>query len=182
MKYHLPTQVIFGSGAIGELRQIVGERLRAARPFLVTDKGIDAAGILNKVREPLIGVPVFDEIEPNPKNITVDRGGEMARVLKPDLVIGLGGGSVLDAAKAIAAAVGLESANKDDGARALIQEIKDLSLSLSIPSFRDLGISESDFPAIAQKSFQNNSNPSNPREAGVKDYLDILRRVSLPNS
>jgi alcohol dehydrogenase len=102
MKYHMPTQVIFGSGAIGELRQIVGEGLRAARPFLVTDKGIDAAGILNRVRGSLIGVPVFDEIEPNPKNITVDRGGEMARVLKPDLVIGLGGGSVLDAAKAIA--------------------------------------------------------------------------------
>jgi alcohol dehydrogenase len=102
MKYHLPTQVIFGSGAIGELRQIVGERLRAARPFLVTDKGIDAAGILKKVREPLSGVPVFDEIEPNPKNTTVDRGGEMVRALKPDLIIGLGGGSVLDAAKAIA--------------------------------------------------------------------------------
>ena len=78
--------------------------------------------------------------------------------------------------------MGLESANKDDGARALIREIKGLSRSLSIPSFRDLGIPEGDFPAIAQKSFHNNSNPSNPREATAADYLDILHRAYFPNS
>jgi len=102
MKYHLPTEVLFGSGTVRGLGTIVKDSLRAARPFLVTDKGISAAGILNKVRLPLSGVPVFDEVEPNPKHTTVDRAGEMVKMLKPDLIIGLGGGSVLDAAKAIA--------------------------------------------------------------------------------
>jgi alcohol dehydrogenase len=48
------------------------------------------------------GIPVFDQVEPNPRNGTVDRAGEEVRRLKPDLIIGLGGGSVLDAAKATA--------------------------------------------------------------------------------
>ena len=102
MTYHLPTQIIFGSGSVREVDAIVGKRLRASRPYLVTDKGIEAAGILDRVRAPLAGVPVFDEVEPNPRHATINRGGEIVRTLKPDLVIGLGGGSVLDAAKAMA--------------------------------------------------------------------------------
>lgn len=102
MKYFMPTQILFGSGAIGKLRFIVQDELRSSRPLLVTDQGIGDAGILEKVETPLSGIPIFDAVESNPKHTTVDRGGEMARLLQPDLVIGLGGGSVIDAAKAIA--------------------------------------------------------------------------------
>jgi alcohol dehydrogenase len=379
MNYHLPTQIIFSPGAIQGLGALVKDRIRSARPFLVTDRGIDAAGILEKVRVPLAGVPVFDEVEPNPKNTTVDRGGETARLLKPDLIIGLGGGSVLDAAKAIAllatnpgriedyegrekyqtsplpvlaipttcgtgsevtwvavithverkfkmsikgplmypaaalvdpdllttlpapliastgldalthaleaytskaasvltdvlavealrlifrhlpaayqdikenaeareglmlgsllagmafgnsdvgavhclaeslgslydtphgvanavflpwvmefnlpaakqeyakiaAVSGIEAGDQKEAAGRLIDQVREFSRSLSIPTFGDLKIPEGDFELIAQKSFANNSNPSNPREAGAKDYLDILRRASLQNS
>ena len=63
-------------------------------------------------------------------------------------------------------------------ARELIRMIKFLSISLNIPSFKELGIKESQFPEIAKKSFENNSNPSNPREAGVEDYLAILKKAA----
>jgi len=56
--------------------------------------------------------------------------------------------------------------------------IKFLYISLNIPSFKELGIKESQFPEIAQKSFENNSNPSNPRETGVEDYLAILKKAA----
>ena len=102
MKYHMPTAVIFGPGVIFELGGIVRDKLRSSRPLLVTDKGIIAAGIAKGVLSQLPAMPTFDDVEPNPKHGTVDRGGEVARHIKPDLVIGLGGGSVLDAAKAIA--------------------------------------------------------------------------------
>jgi len=82
----------------------------------------------------------------------------------------------------IALASGVEARNQQEAADALLQKIRDLSLSLSIPTFRDLGIPESDFPVIAQKSFKNNSNPSNPREATAADYSAILQRAFIPNT
>jgi alcohol dehydrogenase len=102
MRYHFPTTIIFGSGKISELAQLVKEKLHASRPFLVTDRGIQEAGIVDKIKDQLPGIPIFDEVEQNPKHSTVNWGGGLARQLYPDLVIGLGGGSSLDAAKAIA--------------------------------------------------------------------------------
>jgi alcohol dehydrogenase len=102
MKYYLPTEIIFGPGMMGELGRIVNKRSASSRALLVTDRGVEAAGIAAKALAQVAPVAVFDEIEPNPRHTSIDRGGEVARRLKPDLVIGLGGGSVLDAAKAIA--------------------------------------------------------------------------------
>jgi alcohol dehydrogenase len=102
MKYHMPTAIFFEAGAISKLGGIAREKFHSSRSLLVTDKGVGAAGITHRVMAQLSPVSVFDEIEPNPRHTTVDRGGELARNLKPDLIIGLGGGSALDAAKAIA--------------------------------------------------------------------------------
>jgi alcohol dehydrogenase len=101
MQFHNPTRIIFGSGSVQKLRRVV-EELRCARPFLITDEGIEKAGIADKVLSQLEGIPVFNAVEPNPKHSTVDKAGELAREQQSDLIIGLGGGSVLDAAKAIA--------------------------------------------------------------------------------
>jgi len=373
MQFHNPTRIIFCSGSLRTLGQIV-EDLHSVRPLLITDKGIEKAGITKRVLSQVEGVPLFNAIEPNPKHSTVNRGGDLAREQNSDLIIGLGGGSVLDAAKAIAllgtnpghiedfegrekytnpplpvlavpttcgtgsevtwvavithtgrkfkmsikgrrmyptvalvdpdllrtlpaqlvASTGLDAlthaveaytvkeatfitdvfarealslifqslepaykdidgnaearenlmkgsllaglafgnsdvgavhclaeavgslydtphgvansvllpyvmefnlpastgrygdiarmagiADGDDTAAAhkLITKIKDLSRSLGIPAFREIGIHEEAFPEIAQKSFENNSNPSNPREASVKDYIAILSRA-----
>jgi alcohol dehydrogenase len=375
MRYHMPTAVVFGSGVVLELSGVIRDRLGASRPLLVTDKGIIRAGIPQNALAEFPGLPVFDEVDPNPRHTTVNRGGELARAARADLVIGLGGGSALDAAKAVAllatnpggiedyegrekyrtaplplvaipttcgtgsevtwvavithtgrrfkmsikgpamfpavalvdpdllvslpaplvASTGLDAlthavealtakpatfisdtlaleavriimrhlpaahrnirenaeareglmkgsllagmafGNSDVGAvhclaesigsvydtphgvanavflphvmefnlpaavgkysviaatagipgegeaaaRRLIDRIRQLSRELSIPSFRELGIPEQDFPVIARKSFENNSTPSNAREAGVEDYLTILRRAAV---
>jgi alcohol dehydrogenase len=102
MKYHMPTEVFFGAGMIQELGQIVSRRLHSSRPLLVTDKGVEASGIAAKALQQLTPLAVFDEVEANPRHPTINRGGEVARKLRPDLIVGVGGGSVLDAAKAIA--------------------------------------------------------------------------------
>ncbi len=101
MQFQNPTRIIFSSGSVHKLGEILKE-LNAARPFLITDEGVEKAGISEKVLAQCHGIPVFDAIEPNPKHLTVNRAGDIARKQKSDLVIGLGGGSVLDAAKAIA--------------------------------------------------------------------------------
>jgi alcohol dehydrogenase len=102
MNFQLPTKIIFGSGVLSRLKEIIKEEFKAPRVFLVTDKGIMDSGIGNQVLSQLEGAQVFDEVESNPKSPTVDKAGELMRKDKPDLVIGLGGGSSMDAAKAIA--------------------------------------------------------------------------------
>ncbi|MCJ7582964.1 MAG: iron-containing alcohol dehydrogenase, partial [Candidatus Aminicenantes bacterium] len=77
----------------------------------------------------------------------------------------------------IAQIAGLQGENERNSAMALIEHIKNLACKLNIPSFRDTGVQESQLREIAMKSFQNNSNPSNPREATFQDYLDILQKA-----
>lgn len=78
----------------------------------------------------------------------------------------------------IAELMGIEEKDKNLAAQRLIEEIKALCRFMNIPSFKDLGLKESEFHLIATKAFQNNSNPSNPREAGVEDYLGILNKAN----
>jgi len=375
MKFHLPTKIFFGSGIVARFKEIVDENFKDSSLFLVTDRGIIDAGIGEKVLSQFPKVEVFDEVEQNPKHQTVNKAGEIVRKLKPDLIVGLGGGSSLDAAKAIAllatnpgaiedyegrgryktaplpvvaipttcgtgsevtwvsvvthtgrrfkmsikgplmfpaaalvdpellvslpaplvastgmdalthaieaytvraatlitdifarealklifqsleraylnikgdqeareklmlastlagiafgnsdvgavhclaealgslydtphgvansvflpqvmefnlsaakkryaeiaGLMGIEEEAEEEAAAELIRRIKFLSSALSIPHFKELGVEESRFKEIAQKSFENNSNPSNPREASAEDYLTILKRIS----
>jgi alcohol dehydrogenase len=55
--------------------------------------------------------------------------------------------------------------------------IMDLSKRLHIPQFKDLNIGKDKFDKIAEMSFENNSNPSNPRALEKKDYLRILENA-----
>ncbi len=102
MRYHLPTRIVFQSGVLSKAGSVMEQEVGTGRTFLVTDKGVQAAGIADKLLAQLSDATVFDEIEQNPRHSTVDRAGEMARKIQPELILGLGGGSVLDAAKAIA--------------------------------------------------------------------------------
>jgi len=102
MRFRSPTKVLFGAGASERVGQEAEALSGGGRALLVTDKGIVSAGIAARVADQLSGAEVFDEVEPNPRHETVDRAGETARRLKPALVVGLGGGSALDAAKAVA--------------------------------------------------------------------------------
>ncbi len=103
--FYLPTKLIFGPG---EIAQIGAEAKKLGeKAMIVTGKRSSAAhGIINRVTDLLekdgVGAVVFDKIEPNPRTATIDEAGALARKNGCDLVIGLGGGSPMDAAKAVA--------------------------------------------------------------------------------
>ena len=105
MPFRLPTRVHFGSKALGQLTTIL-ESYGHQRILLVTDAGLqstDWPGTLTaKLKDRLFEVTVVDSIEPNPRYSTIDETANRARHSDIELVIGLGGGSVLDAGKAIA--------------------------------------------------------------------------------
>ena len=102
-----PTRVVFGWGALGGLRQ-AADGFGPGRILLVTGKtAMRKSGVAGKIIAELgpERVVAFDQVEPNPSATTVDRGVEVCRKEKCGLIIGLGGGSPLDAAKAMAVLV-----------------------------------------------------------------------------
>ncbi len=113
MLFHMPARLYFGSGEINQLSSILTEYLKTKNPILVTDKGIVHSGLLEKIKSQLPLIKIYDEIEANPKSNTINRIASEMRELKPDLIIGFGGGSPLDAGKALAL-LGSNSGNIED--------------------------------------------------------------------
>jgi len=104
--FPIPTDVHFGCGVVRSLP----DRLRAlgsARPFLVTDPGLRAAGVVERVESLLktAGMPaaVFDGVKPDSGSALIGAAAAQLRAHQADAVVGLGGGSSLDTAKAVAA-------------------------------------------------------------------------------
>lgn len=102
--FYMPTRIRFGWGRSREIHEIVDE-LNGERIFLVTGKrSAKESGVLDKFSDCLKGLTleVFAEVEENPSIETVDRGAARCKETGSDLVIGLGGGSAMDAGKATA--------------------------------------------------------------------------------
>lgn len=109
-QFYMPVKVVFGAGSITK----VGEETAAlgAKALIVTAvESMRRLGFTAMVEESLSakGIPyaLFEEAETNPSTGTVERGAALARSAGCDVVIGLGGGSAIDAAKAVASAAGL---------------------------------------------------------------------------
>jgi alcohol dehydrogenase class IV len=102
----LPSSLIFGVGAAETVAEKAKE-LGKSKVLIITDKGVVGAGLLEKVLTPLekagVQAHIFDQIEPNPRDHTVLKALEFAKKKKSELIIGLGGGSAIDAAKAVGA-------------------------------------------------------------------------------
>ena len=110
--FNLPVRIVYGVGSIARLGREATAIGRKA--MIVTYPDIRQVGLLDRVVEDLksnnVDTLVFEEVEPNPRSLTVDKGARIARDEKIDLIIGLGGGSAMDAAKGIAlASSGTES-------------------------------------------------------------------------
>lgn len=103
---YIPTKVQFGAGKLNELHK---QSLPGKNALVVISNGkaTKGNGYLKRTEEQLrianISWTVFDEIEANPLKDTVMRGAEVARKSNCDFIVALGGGSVMDACKAIAA-------------------------------------------------------------------------------
>lgn len=100
----LPNNLIFGFGAVEK----VGEKAKEfgkSKALIITDKGIVEAGLLERVLIPLeqagVEAQIFDQIEPNPRDHTVVKAFEYGKKKGCEVIIGLGGGSSIDAAKAV---------------------------------------------------------------------------------
>jgi alcohol dehydrogenase class IV len=105
-KFFTPTHLIFGAGCAGE----VGARVKAlggTKALLVSDRGLERAGLVAKTQAALeaegITVVVYAAVSENPTADNVHAGRDLIRGHGLDTVVALGGGSPMDAAKAMSA-------------------------------------------------------------------------------
>lgn len=104
-RFKQKTEVIFGENTLAELPQALTTR-KLQKVFVVGDPGVEKAGIIDQVNGVLkeCGITFinFNRIEANPTDETIIQAAELCKSEQCDVVIGVGGGSPMDAAKAIA--------------------------------------------------------------------------------
>ena len=100
----LPTKIRYGRGIV----QVLGEELKivkAKKVMIITDKGLVHAGLVNKITALIkaedLSYIIYDDIEANPKDYNVEMAAEEARKQFIDTIVAFGGGSPIDAAKAV---------------------------------------------------------------------------------
>lgn len=98
--FSFPTTILFGPGAIAQLPAEAAKR-GMHRPLVVTDAGLARTRIIDRIRALLPGAPVYTGVDPNPTEKNVLDGVAFYRDHECDSIIGVGGGSPIDAAKAI---------------------------------------------------------------------------------
>jgi alcohol dehydrogenase class IV len=99
MWHFVSPKIVFGEDALTSLGEI-----DIKRALIITDQKLVSLGIADKVLSKLpanVESLVFDQVEPDPTLVSVEMGVQAANSFNPDWIIGLGGGSPMDAAKAI---------------------------------------------------------------------------------
>jgi acetaldehyde dehydrogenase/alcohol dehydrogenase len=98
--FRIPPKIYFKPGCLPiALRELAGKK----RAFLVTDKPLFELGMLHPITQVLdeirVSWDVYHDVEPDPTLSNVNRGLEQLRQFQPDVIIAVGGGSPMDAAK-----------------------------------------------------------------------------------
>lgn len=100
-RFTLPRDIYFGKGTIDELKNLTGKKAIV----VVGGGSMKRFGFLDKVVENLkaagIGTKLFEGVEPDPSVETVMKGAAVMREFEPDWIVAIGGGSPIDAAKAM---------------------------------------------------------------------------------
>lgn len=106
--FQLPTTVHMGTGVSEHLLMAL-QSVRAERVFVVTDRGVRATGLVDRLLAPVeaagIALDIWDNISANPRDYEVGNAADQAVGFDAGAIVAIGGGSPMDAAKAVAALV-----------------------------------------------------------------------------
>ncbi len=177
----LPVEIRFGPGMVAELGALAG-KLGAKRVLLVTDPGVVRAGILERAVEPLrdsgIACEIFAEVRQDSGSDLIMKGAALAKDARADLVIGLGGGSSLDSAKAIAAMITNEGSILDH--LGLDNLANDPLPSICIPTTSGTGSEVSIWSVLTDDRTGTKVAAGGPRTMAKIALCDPDLTISLP--
>ncbi len=123
VQYKCPTNIISGHGSLHAIyKEMI--KLGARRALILTDPGVRGTGLVKHVEDALVDfcVGVYDQIEQDSSLETVDASVEAARGLNADCIVSVGGGSVIDTAKAVCVTLKNGGTCNDHIALARLQE------------------------------------------------------------
>jgi len=174
-------KIVFGNGSFQQLPEHIRE-LQTKRPLIVLDKQLAATGMKEQVVELLkkngMECQIFDKVDPEPKISLADEGAKLALKAKCDIIVGIGGGSAMDVAKAIA----VLAANKGKAADYLgLNKVPGPGLpKIMIPTTAGTG-SEVTFTSVfVRPDLKKKEGMNSPFLYPDLALLDPLLTVSLP--
>jgi NADP-dependent alcohol dehydrogenase len=177
--YHNPVNIVFGRGSITELVNLVSPHTT----ILMTYGGgsIKRNGVYEQVKEALRGRTLveFGGIEPNPQYETLMKAVELARTEKVEFLLAVGGGSVLDGTKFVAAAVPYTGEDPWSivNQEAPVEEAVPLGCVLTLPA---TGSEMNPFAVISRVSTEEKLPFSSPHVYPRFSILDPVTTFSLP--
>jgi alcohol dehydrogenase len=181
-EFLVPRKMVTGENAIESVpNEIKG--LKKHNPLIVTDAGVVKAGIVGRLLLPLddakIKHQVFSEVEPDPEIEIIERGKRVCREGNHDCIIALGGGSSIDAAKAISVLATNEGGAKDYIGVGMVYK-NDPLLVIAIPTTAGTGSEVTSIAVLTDKANQVKLGMKEARLLPVMAILDPTLLTSLP--
>lgn len=151
-KFHAP-EIVFGPGSLAELGHCT-LRVGARRPFLVTDPGLIEAGWVDEavghLRMAGLHPVIWHDVTPNPKDHEIQRAFERYLESGSDVIVGLGGGSCIDAAKGVAILSG--NGGRILGYEGVDKVVHPIPPTVMVPSTSGTGADVSQFAVVTDTS------------------------------
>lgn len=184
------TRFVFGAGVIDKLGELalslggpfIGGPNAGRRVLIVSDPGVVAAGHFEsgaaKLRQAGLEVASFHQFGENPTTEMVDRGVEAAREFRPDLLVGLGGGSSLDCCKGINFVYSCGGSMHDY--HGVGKATGDLLPMIAVPTTSGTGSESQSFALISDAKTHVKMACGDPRAACKVALLDPTLTVTMP--
>ena len=175
------TRIVAGPGSLAQLGKLSKE-LGAGRVLVVSDRGVASAGHTQRGLDSLesagLAVDLYEGVEENPTTIHVGEGLERANAFRPDLLVGLGGGSAMDCAKGINFVYSCGGSMTDY--RGVGKATSELLPMIGVPTTSGTGSETQSFALISDAATHQKMACGDKRAAFKAAILDPLTTVTQP--
>jgi len=179
--FRATTRLVVGAGTLGHLGELARE-LGGTRALVVSDPGIVAAGHtaagLAALERAGLETAVFSGFGENPTTTQVEAGTAVAREFRPDVLVGLGGGSSMDCAKGINFLLCCGGRMQDYHGRG--RATVSLLPAIAVPTTAGTGSETQSFALITDETTGRKMACGDPRAAFRVAILDVLLTLTQP--
>lgn len=182
-EFRAATRLVVGPGSVSRLGEVARQH-GATRALVVSDPGVERAGHtaagIASLHTAGIATLVFDQFGENPTTTQVDAGTVAARDFRPDLIVGLGGGSSMDCAKGINFLVSCGGCMHDYQGRG--KATGPMLPSIAVPTTAGTGSETQSFALITDATTGMKMACGDPRAAFRAAILDVHLTLTQPRS